>query len=1204
MRQGSLILATIISLFIINHAVCQGFNDGKKKHFRIDPSVTSGDFEQGVLYVKLKPEYVSDRILINPAGEKSKQIFNYLEISKSKPFANSHQIRKLEAKARKSGPSLYDIRSYHQVYYDHSTLPLEQAVNLLYETGMFEIVEPAWINRMTFQPNDSLLSRQYYLELVKTFEAWDITPGKKETVIAIVDSGIDRDHPDIVNNLWYNEADPVDGIDNDNNGYIDDFRGWDFGGALKNNFNDEDNDPRITKGGSHSHGTGVGGLIGAEVNNRIGLAGIGNQCRVVFTKHMADDMNDDELSLIDTYSGILYAASLGVDVINCSWGSSFRSQIAQDLINLVVEDLDVVVVAAAGNTGQETDDHYPSAYDNVLSVSAVDARLRKSSFTTYGQTVDITAPGSGIAVLQYNDTYGNQQGTSFSSPIVAAAAGLVRSHRPELTAQQVSELLRVTANDTIYEVNTSPSFKNKLGKGILDIQKALIDNPPAVRLRDYLLVDRDGKIPEPGEEGFLVMTFKNFLWPSTGGMRVRLTSKSALLQVLKNEITLGMIEMNQEVTNMADPFRIMIAENVPPNTRVDLLLEFFDGSFYDYQFLSVLLNPSFLNIVENLISSTLAENGRLGFQDTDQVEGLGFVYNDKNILYEMGLILGTANRRIANNVRSTGGNYDNDFFPLERIKEVTPGLYSSAEIVGSFSDSLAGSNASGVEVRYRSMVWKEVPNDKFFIIEYTLFNRSTATLNNFHAGLFADWDISDNGQSDRAGWFEDTSMGYVYTLDTIENNPVYSGIQCLTGNPQYFAIDNDESIDNNPFGIYDGFTDEEKFKTISSGIGRAEAGTGNESGSDVSHSVGTGPFVIAPDDSIVIAFAIHGASSLKELIASSRAADTLYNYTLKAPAPILNDEIACYEDSATIQASGAENYKWYTAKTGGIPFHEGEIYTTGILRQDTTFFVSNADNSWESVRTPANVFLRANPEVSLSGSKSLCDNDTLVLLVEKADTYLWHPGNEITETIRIGEAGVYSVTVTDTTYGCVSTSEEIAVQKFESPQAFFEVDPQEIEKNQDTGIILTDLSINAMNWFWQLSDGNTSNDRNPAFTVNTVMPIKVNLTITADNGCQDTSSVIIDLITSLEDNDLSDSWKIYPNPGEGIFHYQLINDQEGAYRMTFYDPAGKAIENYEFFKSGLVREDLIDLTQFSAGMYIVRLLDPAGKKAFRRIVIR
>ncbi|MBS0001094.1 MAG: S8 family serine peptidase [Cyclobacteriaceae bacterium] len=1203
MKKGGWIVAFVFYLFTYHHVICQDLPHIKKKRFKLDPAVNPSDFQEGILYVKLKPEYISERILLDPREEQTRQILNLLEVKELNPFAHPQQIEKLKTRARKIRSMEHDIRSYQQVIYNYATMPLEEAVNLLYETGMFEIVEPAWINRMTFEPDDSLLSRQYYLDLVKTFEAWEITQGSEEVVIAIVDSGIDRDHPDIVNSLWYNEADPVDGIDNDNNGYVDDYRGWDFGGALRNN-DDEDNDPMIMKGGSHSHGTGVGGVIGATVNNRIGLAGIANKCKVLFTKHMADDMNDDELSLLNTYSGILYAASLGVDVINCSWGSNFRSQIAQDVINFVVEDLDIVVVAAAGNTGRETDDHYPSAYDNVLSVSAVDARLNKASFTTYGKTVDITAPGSGIAVLEYNNVYGIQQGTSFSSPIVAAAAALVRSHRPELTAPQVSELLRVTANDTIYDVNTSASFKNKLGKGILDIEKALIDNPPSVRLQKYRLLNSEGKTPGPGEGGFLVATFKNYLWPSTGGMRVRLTSKSALLQVVKNESILGSIEMNQEVTNLAEPFEIRIAETVPPNTRIDLQMEFNDGSFYDYQFLSVLLNPTFLNIEENLITSTIAENGRLGFQDTDQTEGLGFVYDEKNILYEMGLILGAVTRRVSNNVRSAGGEYDNDFFPLQRIQDLSPGLYSASEIVGSFNDSLAASDASDVEVRYRTMVWKEVPNNKYFIIEYTIYNRSAGMLEDFHAGLFADWDLSEGGQADRASWYEKTSLGYVYNLDTVDNSLVYSGIQSLTGNPNYFAIDNDENNDNNPFGIYDGFTNEEKFLSISSGIGRAEAGTGSENGTDVSHSVGTGPYTIAPDDSIVIAFAIHGASTLEGLMASSEAADTMYNYTLKASRPIVPDVTVCYENAAMIQASGAGSYKWYHSKTGGESFHNGDVYTTGILTQDTMFYVSNADNSWESVRTPVKVFLKANPKISLSGSRSLCDNDTLTLIVEKADTYFWNPGNENTQTIRVNSAGTYSVTVKDTTSGCESTSEDILVQKFSSPMAIFEVNPPEIDKNQDIGIVVTDQSVNAMKWFWQLSDGTTSNDQNPTFTVNTEIPIKVNLTITADNGCQDTSSVIIDVITDLEDEGLAASWIVYPNPNEGILLFELRNNLDGLYRITIYSPSGKIIANHDFLKSGIVLEDRIDLTGLSWGIYLIRMEGPNGEKVIRRILIR
>jgi hypothetical protein len=470
--------------------------------------------------------------------------------------------------------------------------------------------------------------------------------------------------------------------------------------------------------------------------------------------------------------------------------------------------------------------------------------------------------------------------------------------------------------------------------------------------------------------------------------------------------------------------------------------------------------------------------------------------------------------------------------------------------------------------------------------------------------LFADWDISDNGQSDRASWFEETSLGYVYNMDTVENIPVYTGIQSLSGNDQYFAIDNDEDNEGNPFGIYDGFTDSEKFQTISSGIGRTDAGTSSETGTDVSHTVGTGPYTIQANDSIVVAFAIHGASTLEELIASSRAADTMYNYTLKAPRPILSNDSVCYEDSATLLATGADHYNWYYTKTGGEPFFTGERYVTGILRKDTLFYVSNADNSWESVRTPVRVFLKANPAVTLSGSRFLCENDTLVLIANEADSYLWSPGEETSQSIQVVTPGDYRVTVTDTLLGCVSTSDIIQVEKYESPAAFFEADPQEIKKNEDIEIKMTDLSVNAVNWFWNLSNGQTSTDRNPEFLVNSFTPITVNLTVTAPNGCQDTSSVIIDIITSLEDPEVQNAWQIYPNPTYGSLISDLESERNGPYRILIYTLDGRILCNFEFSKSMEVATEQVDLSGLSKGIYLIRLQQADGRSATKRIIIK
>jgi subtilisin family serine protease len=1174
----------------------------KRKYFRLDPRVSPSDYQHGLLYVKLKPEYQNVTGLSNARISGSGDIMNMLDVSEIKPFIKLEQINSV--RARSSKPFKYDINAYRMLRYTNTEIHVEEAINLLYRTGMFDIIEPAFIDRITYEPNDSLLSRQYYLELTNTFEAWDITRGSSKIVVAIVDSGIDRNHPDIVENLWYNEADPIDGLDNDNNGYVDDYRGWDFGGADKDNPNDEDNDPGIKNGESHSHGTSVGGLVGATPDNNKGFAGIGFNTKLLFTKHMADNQPTDELSLYNTYSGILYSASMGVDIINCSFGSEFRSQIAQDIINYVVEDLDVIVVAASGNSGMEDDNHYPSAYDNVLSVSAVDREMRKSTFTTYGNTVDITAPGSGIAVLQFDDDYGTSQGTSFSTPIVAGGLALVKAHRPGMTALQYGELIRVTANDTIYDINSSSIFKNKLGKGILDIENALKASPPSIRLMTYKLLNSEGKTPGPGEEGFFVANFKNFLWPSTSGMKVKLTSKSALFEVLENESILGKIEMNQMTSNTANPFRIKIFETIPPNTKIDLMLEYIDGDFYDYQFLTVLLNPTFLNVEENLVSSSVAQNGRIGYQDTEQSEGLGFVVDDNNILFEMGLIMGSSDTGIASNVRSENQEYDDDFEPVLKIGDLSPGKYSAAEIIGSFNNTKGDSTIQQVDISYRSLVWKEDPNDRYFIMEYKISNPNDDPVENFFVGLYADWDVSEDGQNDRALWNDSLSVGYVYNTDTDENDLNLGGIQVLTGKANYFAIDNDHSTNGNPFGVYDGFKDEEKFLSISSGIGRDSAGFASETGADVSHSVAAGPYSIASGEIITVAFAIHGATSLYRLLQSAIAADTMYNFTLKAPLPEVSSATICYNDSVTLHATGANQFNWYTTKTGGDPFFSGPQYTTDLLTSDTVFYISNADNSYESVRIPSSIELKANPEITISGSPFLCNGDTVVLIAGKADSYFWSPGNSTSQSLIVTAGGEYTVTVTDNDLNCVSTSKGIKVEELESPRASFSLDPESIDKNVETEVTLLDESLNAVNWFWSLSNGLTSTGQNPVLLINTTNAIQVNLTITADNGCQDTTSRIIDIITGIEDELISRSWKLYPNPARQSIFSELTNELSGPFSISIYDLHGKSIIHKKYLKTNKTSIEQIDISNLQAGIYILRLEQLDLGSATKRVIIR
>ena len=1173
----------------------QDYQKKLKKYFQLPQGASSKDYHSGIINVKLKPQHKYAFKGNNQINPKTLRILEDLGFESIEPLVSGKGTR--SPLARISKKPQFDLELYNRFRYN-SNVPIEEAINLLHSTGLVEIAEPEYVQMMNFDPNDSLLYQQYHLEIIKAFGAWDVSQGDTTIVIAIVDSGVDIHHPDLKDNLWVNPNDPVDGLDNDGNGYIDDIHGWDFAGALAN-VNDGDNNVDIIKGGGHQHGLSVASVAGATTNNEIGFAGTGFNCKIMVTKHFADNQPEDALSYAtNPYLGVIYAAENGAHIINCSWGSTFRSQINQDIINYVSEDLGVLVVASSGNSGLE-EAHYPSDYDHALSVSAVDKNLKKSYFTTYGKGVDITAPGSAIRVHEIDGDYGVQQGTSFSSPMVAGAAGLVKSLYPEFSGIQVGEVLRVSANDTIYDVNPSSTFRNKLGKGVLDMQKALTTQFPSIRMESFRLLNDEGKSPSPGQEADFFANFKNFLWPSTNGLKVKLISKSGLLEVIKEVSDLGVIMMNQVTTNDAHPFRVKIKENIPTNLKIDLILEFEDGEYQDYQFVSIILNPTYLDIQENLISTTIAENGRIGYQDTDQNQGLGILFDDKNNLYEMGFMVGNSESQVSSSVRSIDDSYDDDFYSIKRISELRPGNFSSSEVFGEFNDSNAGDSASNVKVSYRTMVWKEAPNDKYIIIEYSIKNEGDSILNSLVAGLYADWDISEgtggDGRNDRADWDADLDLGYVYNTDSL--NQYYSGIQVLAGPPNYWAIDNNANVEGNPWGVYDGFEDEEKYLAMSSGIGRQQAGFESESGNDVSHTVAAGPFALDPGDSITIAFAIHSASSLQELKASSHAADTMYNYTFKEAAPVISNMEICYGDSASLMASGATTYRWYTKKTDGDPIFEGDQFITENLYIDTIFYVSNAEFSWESVRTPVKVILKANPTITLSGSQVLCNNDTTTLIVAEADSYLWLPGRETSRQLNVTESGLYSVTVTSDSLGCASLSEEIEIIKYESPLALFTLDKNEVQRNEDIEIILTDQSVNTSSWFWKLSDGQTSTEQNPIFTVNTIEPIEVILTATSNTGCQDQDIQTIDVITSLDDeNELSESIKFYPNPTNGLIKVELVNEYTGKYEIMIYNTMGKMVKHYIFYKEGEFSQGTIDLNGLTKGMYLLQInQNPLGR---------
>ncbi len=1178
-------------------------------------------------------KYVSGRVMVKVRNEFKDQLtllssnmfiqIKDVSVHQVRQIATQGMIKRASSSARSGSPAI-DISKYFAITIDPS-LNVEDYINKLYATGYFEIVEPEYKMKNYFAPNDPSISSQYYLNLINAFKGWGITQGDTSVVIAIVDTGGNLSHPDLVPNLFKNKWDPINGIDDDGNGFVDDYQGWDFVGAdtakvYQSDYTPQkygDNNPTMSPNPAKTtiedlgHGTWVAGCASASTNNGIGIAGVGFKTRLMFTKQTGDNQKVTSGSEYFTLLGMVYAADLFYrhdikGIINCSFGGTDYSPIWQDIINSIVLDQNCLIVAAAGNDGSSSPS-YPAAYDNVISVAATDQNDAAAYFTNYGTTVDISAPGVGIYTTQYNNTYttntsgGTVSGTSFSAPITSGAAALVWAQNPNFTAVQVAEQVRVSADaSALYTAN--PSKTHQLGLGRLDVYRALTLTLPSLRASNPKLVNQNGFAPVPGDKAFLSFDFTNYLSSTSGGLQITISTTNTAVTISKSSISPGLIAGRSTIFNKLNPFELKISSTVPQNTVVNLLITYVDGSYSDYQYVSFFVNPTFIDVNSNQVGTTMTSIGRIGFQDTQdatRTQGQGFIFNQNPLLYEMGLIMGTDSTRLYNNVRGTSSGFDQDFSSTVAIKQIVPGMRSYSEIFGEFSNSTAAAQQA-VVVDYRSLVWTDSVYSKFAILEYKVKNPTAVALSNFYFGIFSDWDITTNGANDAAGWDNTNKLGYVYPA--VAAAKPYAGIQLLTALPAYYAIDNDNKIAGNPFGLYDGFTKKEKFTTISAVIGsgreRLAAGT-QAGGDDVSHVVSSGPLTIAAGQTVTIAFALHAAKNLTDLQKSARYADSVYNYTLNAVRPIGDSVATCYKSSATLNASGAQIIKWYNSFTGGQPFFTGTQYTTGSLLHDTTFYVSNAAKSYGSVRSAVKARLLANPTISTSGSTTICQGDTVKLSVAPSDSILWSNG-EKTNTILVSTVGKYSVKVKNNALNCVSNSGPVSVLVNAKPTANFATSSGDLKI--DTPITFTDQSAGATSWFWDFGDGQTSSSQNPTHSYLVIKNYAVKLSITASNGCADSKSSSISVITGIEEP-ASNGVEIFPNPVTTQSLKVIIDYQDlSRANVSLLNSLGQVILDQNISDIGTHVEISIPTASLSAGLYIIRL--KVGDKIVTRKVIK
>jgi len=281
-------------------------------------------------------------------------------------------------------------------------------------------------------PNDPYYSsyQSPYLDRMQMPAAWDYTTGRPQVVIAVLDTGVDMAHPDLQGGIWTNPDEaPGNGIDDDGNGFVDDIHGWDF--AENDNLPTDD----------HGHGTHVSGIAAARINNGIGIAGMAGQATI-----MPVDVFKGGIGTYDSLiRAIIYATDNGAQVINMSLGATSYSRGEQAAVDYAWSH-GVALVAAAGNTGLNTY-HYPAAHPHVIAVAATDAGDRRAGFSTYGDFVDVAAPGSSVWSTYRGSSYTAMSGTSMAAPHVSGLVALVLSLNPDLTPDMVHDLIAQNADD-------------------------------------------------------------------------------------------------------------------------------------------------------------------------------------------------------------------------------------------------------------------------------------------------------------------------------------------------------------------------------------------------------------------------------------------------------------------------------------------------------------------------------------------------------------------------------------------------------------------------------------------------------------------------------------------------------------------------------------------------------------------------------------
>lgn len=371
-----------------------------------------------------------------------------------------------------------ELGATYRLRFEDPKTNLDSAANRLKRFNAVAEAAPNYYRFSQVVPNDPMYSTQWGLVKIRCPEAWDRTKGSNQVVVAVVDSGIDLDHPEL-QPLLLPGRDLVDLVG------VAPRPGWHFEG----DFLTRDNTPQDEVG----HGTHVAGTIAVLTDNNVGVAGVTWHCRLLPVKVLARMVRNSDGAVtgvgtaVDIAAGIRWAADNGADIINLSLGGYSDTFVERDAVAYAI-GRGCLVVAAMGNDDVSTPS-YPAAYPDVVAVGAVnqsEQRISKANTggawgSNMGSHIDVVAPGLSIRSTVWDNSYSNKSGTSMATPHVSGVAALIKSCKGSLTAAEIAQILRDTARN-LRDNPADPVPNDRYGYGLVDA-KAAIDRACPLKLK-------------------------------------------------------------------------------------------------------------------------------------------------------------------------------------------------------------------------------------------------------------------------------------------------------------------------------------------------------------------------------------------------------------------------------------------------------------------------------------------------------------------------------------------------------------------------------------------------------------------------------------------------------------------------------------------------------------------------------------------------